>query len=150
MFEFLPLVTLNVQYFMWSLETQTFADLNVLFCLTISSQRLRRFHSGGTLYTVYLLWVCVGSQGETDNKNRRNSLILKSRSSCEIPRPTIILPCMNGMKTVSPGWWYKRKAAFLQAQEETGKRPTVRLHDRQALSVSTKISDSGLLTHVGC
>lgn len=54
------------------------------------------------------------------------------------------------MKTVSPGWWYKRRPVFLQAQGENGKWPTARLHYWEAPSVSTKLSDSGLHAHAGC
>lgn len=145
MFELPPLVTFKRAIFhVESRNTDVCAELHALFCHTISSQRLQRFRSGGTFYTVYLLRVCVGSRGETDNRNRRNSLILMFRSSTQIHRHSLILSCMIGMKTVSPVWWYKRRPVFSQARGETGKRPTVRLHNWEVLRVPSKISDSGL------
>lgn len=142
---------LNVQYFMLSLETQTCVQNSTRFPVIQYHLKGCGGFTAGECFTpcIYCEFV-LAAGGETDNRNRRNSLILMSRSSTEIHRHTLILPCMNGMKTVSPGWWYKRRPVFSQAQGETGKRPTVRLHNWEALSVSAKISDSGLHAHVGC
>lgn len=82
-----PWRRLNVQYFMLSLETQTCARSWTRF--SVIQYRLKGrggFTAGGAFYTVYLLRVCVGGWGETDNRNRRNSLILMSRSSAKIHR----------------------------------------------------------------
>lgn len=67
MFELLPLVTFKcVIFHVESRNPDVYAELNVHFCHTISSQRLQQFHSGGMFCTVFLLGVCVGSQRDTD------------------------------------------------------------------------------------
>lgn len=84
------------------------------------------FSQQGHFYTAWLQWVCVASWEETDNLNRRSSLVLMSHACTKNQRQLYeCFFCMSGMKIVLLGWQCKPRPFVPKAQLHSGKKTVI-------------------------